>query len=469
VKHYDVVIFGNSLASLVAADNLSKAKKVLLINSSSHWGGHFSSVFKNNEIYDPGMILYEFTSFNSKTEELLSAYNPWKRNDAGKFCNFVYKYITKFLSVHNIKSPKMYLDGEVFDDVLISNNLKSFCEQGFVKKAIKDLRLILENPHCNKMHAKNKLIDDSFNDYDFESVSISNHGVAIHTAIIEPFCKKLLNSSANQILALYHRVPWLPLYYPETLLDILNGERDSLPKTEFSYPDNFCASSLTTKVLLQVKKSKNIDLLEKKIVSAIEKTSDRYCLTLNDGDAVHCKQFVWGGEINHLLKISGAYSDEPEYEKTKICLFFLKVPSEVLVMNFTVLNVIDSSFSIYRIFNQSEASGEDGHFTKLVLEFNVDYFSSIYGKVDDESVRKSILDELIKLKVISNSNQVLCDSLTAQLMRPNKHNYDLVVSAHNKVLQLYPEIHLIGPSSGFFSSSLNDQVIQGLKLAYLLN
>ena len=49
-------------------------------------------------------------------------------------------------------------------------------------------------------------------------------------------------------------------------------------------------------------------------------------------------------------------------------------------------------------------------------------------------------------------------------MMPSQRNMKGCFDEIDSVLDFLPDVKLLGPASGFFSSSFNDQVLQGLKL-----
>jgi len=51
------------------------------------------------------------------------------------------------------------------------------------------------------------------------------------------------------------------------------------------------------------------------------------------------------------------------------------------------------------------------------------------------------------------------------LMLPSAANRAAYEAERRSALAVVPDIMLLGPASGFFSSSLNDQIVQGLQVA----
>lgn len=470
-----VVFFGNSLSVMIGALELAnKGIKVVILNNSTNWGGHFSTINLNDTDYDRGMFLYEFTSFNSSDKESdILTYDPWKRNDSGRFCNLIYKYVSKYINTHKIDAPKMYLNGIIFDDLLISNNLNCLKNIYFYENAEKELEIICSSKERHSLHAINKTTSDLFKAKSYEEVSLINHGPTIHQELIEPYCKKLINCSSKDIIALYHRVPWLPLYYPETLLSNFKNKPQQLSSTEFSNPIGHCAGDFAKYLLAKIKNNENIYLDSKNNLLKID-VSDlgEYHLKLDNGKSLFTTQLAWGAENSALLKALGLSEKNQTYEKCSIALLFLKVPADRIIQKFTVLNVIDANMATYRITNQTQCTGINASNVNLVSEINIDYAESIIGcPANEQELVKLMLNELSKLGVITtieNHEQVILKQLKNTLMIPNKKNREKFLIENEAILNIVPNIHLLGPSSGFFSSSFNDQVVQGIKLATVL-
>jgi protoporphyrinogen oxidase len=470
---FDFIITGGSLASLVATQELSKkGKKIALINPTSHWGGHFSPLQFDGHIFDPGMVLYEFDSFSKNADSDLISYDPWKRNDSGRFCKKIKDFVSQHVSSHVIETPKMFFNDMVFDDFLIANNLRSLlllCSED-INNIKRELSAIINNPEVNQFHASLKLNSKLFENASYYEISVANHGNIFHEKFIEPFCKKLLNISSKDIISLYHRVGWLPLFYPETLLSYISGENMPDLKTNFSYPDGFCSTELSKLLSTKIKDCKNLTIFESSKITDLVTKDSSYEVTLESGEYITAPFLVWGMDSSYLLQILNKKTTNTLFDKSSIGFMFVILPESLLAQSFSILNVLDAEFSIYRISNQTRCSGEVDINVKLSIEFNLNYFSSLYGEnLSDEEIRNKLLTELTRMRIINNelSNDIFTSvkQLKNALMKPNKDNYDKFLNEYKLVCEVDPNIQLIGPSCGFFASSLNDQIVQGLKIS----
>ena len=472
-SNFDYIIIGSSLASLVAASELSKKeKKIALINPSSHWGGHFSPVQIDGYNFDPGMVLYEFDSFFMNIDSRIDSYNPWLRNDSGRFCKKVEAFVSQYISFHSIQAPKMFFNNVVLDDFLIANNLKSlsFLDLKDIECIKAELEGITSNSASNLLHPSLKLKSELFKKKSYYDVSVANHGVTFHEKFIETYCKKVLNLSSREVIALFHRVAWLPLFYPETLLSYINGENNPDLRIKFSYPDKLCATHLTELIFLEIQKSQNITIFESAHIDELTIKNSSYEVLLNQEKKLFSPNLVWGLDSSNLIKILTDKPSNFNYDKSSIGFIFINIPTCKITSKFSVLNVIDRNFSIYRISNQSECSGEMEIFTRLVIEFNLDFFALKYGEnLSDEDIKDKILFELfnmnIFLKIDSSDLFFSIKKLKNVLLKPTLENMNNFTNEFNIYCELASDIKLIGPSSGFFASSLNDQIVQGLKIS----
>lgn len=470
LKEVDVILYGNSLAVMVAAEKLSHIPnyKITVLNPSTHWGGHFSTLTVNGRLFDLGMILFEFTSFNYKNKELISSYNPLRRNDSGRFLDYVDEYISSMVESGNVETPQMYYDGLFYDDFLIANNINSLLTMNLSSGAQVELECIVGDAKNNSLHASKKTTSNVFLSASFHEVSLINHGQQIHNKLIEPYCKKLLNVGSAEVVALYHRVPWLPLYYPETLLSHLKGDPVKLDPTQFRYPLGLPASALTTKILQKLKSSPTVSLVEDASLSDIVQVNQNtFEFAIENEVSYQSTNVVWGSENSRLLNLLDSNRIEENYQKTTVILIFLTIPEDVLLKIFTVLNVVDELFAVYRISNQTILANKTG-LMDLAIEINLNYYYRIYGVSDDSGLLSNVFDELENLGVTSSLPSNLKDSvkiIKSQLMIPNLYNMDLFTREYKDVQNHCPSFHLAGPSSGFFSSSMNDQIIQGLKIS----
>jgi hypothetical protein len=460
-----LMLIGNSLSSMIAATLLARRGiNVVVVNGSPNWGGHFSSVECGGCLWDAGMVLHEFTAYNIQHDiQSIHTYDSAVRYDAGRFCAVVRDFVHSYQHTSEIAAPAMYVEGQVLPDLLIANQLNALGQLPFASAMQAQLLQLVKAKGV--LHASRKHVAPDFQQYSYTEASLANHGSAFHDKVIEPFCRKVLDMDAAAIPALYHRAAWLPLIYPETLLSYLQGEPQRLPATSFSYPVGATVGDLARQLMDEMKKSPRITLIAQH-PRAIIAQGDGYRVEFAGHEAVPAQKLAWSSSVGELLKALALPSQVEEFERTSIVLGFLRVPAHDLKMSFSVLNIVESELSIYRVMNQSLCAGEDSAFVRLVVEANAARLPVDGGK-DGVNWGDAMVEDLLRASILRSGVAVEragIRKMTNSLMRPTFVNERAWARESAVVREVAPQIELLGPASGFFTSSFNDQVVQALKL-----
>jgi hypothetical protein len=463
------IMMGNALSVMVAARELAQSgADVVIVNGSNNWGGHFTSMSVGGIDYDAGMVLHEFTSYNYQSgDEDLNTYNPVIRNDAGRFCKTVRQYVHRYQKTHDIGDLKMFVGREVYDDLLIANSISSLKQMPFASKMKEELQHLLGLPSISALHASKKLVSEEFSRVSFKMASLANHGRIFHSNLIEPYCNKLLNTDTANVMAMYHRVPWLPLFYPETLLSYLDDVPQALPPTVFSYPTGECVGELANKLKAEIQSDSHIHIVNE-YPTHIKKTDEGiYEIGFANHESLRTRSLAWSTNLGDLLKLLGHADRAGNYEKCSFALAFLRIPVTALRLEFTVLSVVDPDILTYRITNQSRCAAENTDMARVVVEINTDYLTKMLAPGLKKDLHTLVFEELLTLGVVTEVDGVEMLKLVELkngLSTPNASNLLTFTNEANAVAEFAPEISLLGPSAGFSSSSFNHQILQGLQL-----
>ncbi len=469
-KAHNFIIVGNNVGALVAAESLSTIHKIALINPTPSWGGHFGGVTMKEEPYDLGMNFFEFTSFNDKSDDILT-YDPSLKNDCGRFFHIVEKYVKAFIDVREVSVPQICWKGLFFNDFMISNSFESLYDLPveLKQKIVAELQEILSKK--NPLHASRKKQNEGlFINNNLKTVSISNHGETFHNEFIEPYCQRILNIRADQIPALFHRIAWAPLIYPETLLKFFERPPEKFPKTRFHYPMAGYFSVLVERLLEKVKRRKNVRIINDKITRIEE--NDNFDLTLNDGSRVNADKMIWSMDIAQYVNLKDEVKADL-FEKTSIAMVFISLPTREVKRKASMMNLIDASHSVYRITNQTYNAGQIDGITKMVAEINYDYYLKNNPGKTEEDLSNHAIAVLKSLNLIEREDcieNVSVKILKNALSLPTLSNYNKFSNAFRRVKDANNgNLLLLAQSSGFVSTSLNDQIVQGLKIGALFN
>ena len=467
-RRSSVVVLGNSVAAMFAAISLDRAGcTVVLVSPSARLGGHFAGLEVAGHIFDAGMVFLEFTSFNMEPGADISSYDPTRRNDVGRFLTVIERTLQEFADWREVPTPRMRVDGSLLPDLLIANQLSSL--HSLAPNMVAKIRYELQELTAGTrgpLHTSRKATDALFLTYDLETVSLANHGQTFHELFIEPFCRKVTAQSTAVCVPPFHRMAWLPLFYPETLLRELDGNPQSLPATVFSYPTAGTLASVVRQVETALRSSPGIAVVAGKPV-ALTTTDGHgpFTLTTSAGQAIHADALVWASAGEELLTLCG-HDTSAAADKTTLVLASVLVRSELVTSNISTILIPESPHLPFRVTNQTYGAGVDEALSRISCEWNVALLPEV---VDRERVGQRVRDALCELNVISRGDavtEVRVDILKGALPLPTGGNVERSVRIGAALDALLPTVPRVGSGAPFGAASLNDQIIQGLKLAH---
>jgi hypothetical protein len=464
MKTFDFAICGNNTGALVAAIELGKKHNVAIINPAPNWGAHFAGFPVNGENFDIGMNFFEFTTFHKPSTDLMS-YNPAVRNDSARFFKLVEDYIASKIEYVEVDAIDLVCNGIYAKDIVMANSLDVL--QKLPKDVLQKIRSEVEDilkKGDKKLHAsQKKLNEELFLNTNYYDVSVANHGQTFHDLFVEPFCKKIFNMSSKDCPSLLHRIAWAPLFYPETLLKGLNGEDDLAP-TVFHYPKKGYFAAITDAFMAEIRANKNITIIAQKINNL--KKNNHYEIEF-DSETISVKQVVWCNDLFSLLQTAKANLFEYTPQKASVTVAFCFVDKSNILKEFSSLYVCDNLNPLYRITNQEySAKKNDSDTIKLVFEYNLEVLNE-FGLDTNEKISNSINSFLIKNDIIKTEikpEKITIKALKNAVNMPTLYNFNNFEKLSNLTRNLLTEVELIGPASGFVSTSFNDQVVQALKI-----
>lgn len=464
----DVVVVGNCVAGLVASRALAQlGKSVMTISPSASWGGHFGAHRIGDHRFDLGMVALEFTSFNEESSPDVLTYRADLRGDCGRFVGLVHDYVEELAPISEVPSPKVMMRSRIYDDMIIANGfdaLKALTDSE-AQTAYDELTLSVGAGRDHPYHASHKLLTDVFERETFDTVSRHNHGATLHRLFFEDFQRKILGSAATRMMARYHRASWLPLYWPETLQSQWSSQPQRLPRTEFHYPKAGYVGAIVDALLDDVRSNPNI-IHVKAAVERVRRANGAWSVLLGSQSEVVARDLIWASSHEHLLLAAGVASSTT-YDRCSISLVFLTIPAAALSTLFGILHVLEPSVAMYRITNLDVCAGSYAEECRLVVELPA---QEDLRPSDSDTLARMVVGDLGRTGLLTSPGGVQIHAvrtLKGVLMSPCRSNLELFTAEKLRLKQLCPDLEVIGPHAGFLAGSLNDQVIQGLRIAAL--
>lgn len=459
-------VVGNNIGAMICALELAnKGNQVRLINPLPFWGSHLVGNKVDGQKFDFGRIIYDFFSYNNDNTSDIKTYDAHVRNDVGRFYSHIRKYIESHIKVNEMSTPQMYFNGEIIDDFLFADSLAVLSKFDEVTKTkIKaELEIIVNGDRS--LHASNKRNpSQEFMNTDFAIVSEANHGKTLHQMLIAPYLDKILESKNPELCAQYHRIPWVPLYYPETLLSNFTDSPQELPKPKFHYPTAGYFAIIIEELERLIKEHKDIEIINDNVDSV--KIGESFTVKLKCQE-LNATNLIWGGDQEQLARALGTEMAPIETRKLPITFTFIRLRSEAVKRQFSVLVVVDEDEIPFRITNQTNCSGRNDEFTKLVIECNPTQLAK--GAKDNSCYEKDlVIQSLISMGIIETPGvieTVAIKRVDKTIRIPNRKNEEIFNHYYKSLTSHKGNIIQLGSSTDFVAISINDQIIQGLRIA----
>jgi len=461
-------VVGNNIGAMICALELAnKGNQVRLINPLPFWGSHLVGTKVDGHKFDFGRIIYDFFSYNNDKTSDIKTYDAHVRNDVGRFYTHIREYIESHIEVNEMSTPQMYFNGKFTEDFLFADSLNVLSELDEQTKAKVKGELIAIVAGDRTLHASNKRNPSvAFMRTNFALVSIANHGKTLHEALIAPYLNKVLESDNPELCPQYHRIPWVPLYYPETLLTYFTDLPQELPKPKFHYPTTGYFAIIIEKLEQAIKEHNNIEIIYDKVESIEVEGASNFAVKLKN-QAFYSNNLVWAGDQEQLAQALKTDSPEEETQKLPITFTFVRLKSEEVKKKFSVLVVVDADQVPYRITNQTNCSGIEDDYTKLAVECNPTQLATAAGESEDDQ-KALIIKSLVAMRIIATPNVVDAISIKRvdkTIRIPNRKNEESFNHYYKSLSSHKGNILQLGTSADFVAISINDQILQGLLIA----
>jgi hypothetical protein len=467
MKQFDYIIYGNNIGAMIAAVELAKRYQVALINPARGWGGTLGGMKINGTNFDIGMNYFEFTSFHTPSDDL-ETYNPQLRNDSARFFHKIEKYVAAHCDFAEVDTPSCYVNDAFYPDFVMSNQLDFLSQlpDNQKDKIKNELEKILEKGIFPLHASQKKQNEQLFVESSFEAVSLANHGETFHALYIESLCKKILNCSSADLPALFHRVAWLPLFYPNTLLDALNGKNVAMPSTIFHYPTKGYFADFIEKINIQIVDNQNIELIFDNQFNII-KQANAYHFAFENATTIAANQLIWCADFPTLLTKANVSFEAQPFAKASIVLGFLAIDSDAVAQLFTSLYVLEKDCALYRLTNQDATAKTNNASSRFIFELNFDVCEAM-GLHDEKAIVSHLQTFLQKSKIFKQSidnEQFIIKIFKNAVNLPLQKNRIYYEYLQGIAKANFDNITYIGIGADFVATSFNDQIVQALKAA----
>jgi len=452
------LLIGNGFAVLAAAVELAgQGQQVTLLTDGKPLGGHFAGMQIQGLDFDFGMVLLEESSATEPGAHLRS-YDPVVRNDWTRFGDRASAWIRSKVDLIKAKTPECLIEGRRIPDYLISNRLDGLTD--------------IPSPHylpkIDPRHAAHKCELGAFDNLTYAEAAMCNHGQVWHERYIEPFVKKVFGVTSADFLARYHRAAWVPLYYPETLQLANLGLPTGLAEYPFWTTQSGHVGQLIKNLSDALKRLPNVTLFTQPIVS-ISKHNELWNITTDDGHVHCCGRLAVGLAPERAGILFGVPVAAPRPAATVSLLFVSVEAARIRSFNGCTM-IVDDAYAAYRLTDHDAVAGLSPSWHRIVLEASPQEITRLHpGKTAEDA----LLDELAKLLGMHLDDErdkasiriLRCSTVQNALPIPTLEQVVRASKNASFLANAAPGAIFTGSLLGYGVASLNDQLIQALKIS----
>jgi len=449
------LLIGNNFAVLVGAYELAlRGHPVTLLTDGKPLGGHFAGMQIDGYGFDIGMVFLEKHETVGDDPDLRT-YDPDLRNDWTRFGNTAGRWMDHQVDLRPVQTPTCLVQGRIVPDYLISNRLDAFAgAAAYVDPAL---------TFVDERHASHKTTAAAFDGLSYAEAAKLNHGEVLHSIFIEPFVRKLLDVSSDSFLARYHRAAWVPLFYPETLAHAQRGELITLPEYKFWTTRNGFVGQLVQNVVDRLVAMRNVTLVTQSVHS-LQHEGALWTAVDESGRAWCGEQLALGltPDRGHTLLGTTPY---PPATGTSVTLLFALVKADAIGQGHGCLMVVDEDYAAYRLCDQDALAALKPDWHRVVLEANPNRLAKQYPGQDFGSALQQELRSLMAIEGEGAVRVLKCVTAKNALVLPTGELVKNMAAACSTFAGVTSGATLTGNLLGFGVASLNDQIVQGLKIA----
>jgi hypothetical protein len=464
----DAVLVGNNLAVLVAAAELGSAgREVVLITDGRPAGGHFRGLRVADTDFDIGMVTLEQLGSGSAGPADgpdLAEYRADRRYDWTRFADLVDRWQERHVELRRVPTPEVLVEGRRWPDHLMTDRLDVVATLGSPPSTL----VSRDDP----AHVSNKTTGAAFDVLTYQEAAVLAHGPDVQRRLVTPFAEKVLGPALGPLLARYHRVAWLPLYWPETVADVCAGRPTAVTEHAFWTTSTGSVGELVRALERRVAALPTVTVDLATVDSLVPAAGGWQVRTSAGGVFVH-PQPVLGLAHDRVAALLGIPA-VPRPGGSPVTVLFALVRGSAIREPVACLLVADPEFLTYRVTDQDLAAGLDPEWRRVTVEAGPEA-NRLTAEGADVSVL--LVAELCRLYGM-DAGTMDADHPDVRVLRTMTAAGALSVpsaavvaadrAAAEAILDACPTALLTGALLGTAVNSLGDQVVHGLAVAQRL-
>ena len=449
------LLIGNGLAILIGAYEIARrGQAVRLLTDGKPLGGHFAGTEIDGQGFDLGMMMLEEV-IPARTGADLRTYDPSVRNDWTRFGDRASRWLREHVDLVRVPTPECLLEGKRVPDYLIANRLEAMVGADAPNRVSRN----------DPRHPSHKYESGIYDSLTYAQASSLNHGARLHERFIEPFVRKLMGVSSDAFLARYHRAAWVPLFYPETLAQAVRSDPTGLVEYPFWTTPKGYVGQLVLDIREKLKKMPHVSVLTAPLRS-LRQQNGKWIAVLNSSDTYESSRLALGLTPDRACVLLGIPMSTTSLAAS-VTVLFAKVRSDRISTPQFCTMLLDDELSAYRLSDQDALAGLDPEWHRVTIESSPQLLASRYPTVSAEAALKHELAALLGVPEFDDVAITPLKCFTAQnaLAVPTAKEVARASALSAALALVAPGAVLTGSMLGYGMASLNDQLVQGIKLS----
>jgi len=449
------LLIGNGLAILIGAYEIARhGQAVRILTDGKTLGGHFAGTEIDGQGFDVGMVMLEEV-IPARAGADIRTYDPNVRNDWTRFGDIASRWLREQVDLVRVPTPECLLEGKRVPDYLIANRLDAMFGA--------DAPTIL--PRSDPRHSSHKNEPGIYDSLTYAQAVVLNHGASFHERFIEPFVKKVMGVSSEAFLARYHRIAWVPLYYPETLARAVCSNSTGLLEYAFWTTPEGYVGQLVLDLHEKLKRMPHVSILTTPLKSLREE-SGRWIAVLNNSENYESSRLALGLTPERTCVLLGIPISATSLAAS-VTVLFAKVRSVSISDPQSCTLLMDDKLSSYRLTDQDALAGLDPEWHRVTIESTPKLLGSRYPTLKEGDALKHELAALLGVPEYDESAIRPLKCITAQnaFAVPTAKEVARASGLSAAIALAAPGAVLTGSLLNYGVASFNDQLVQGIKFS----
>ena len=364
-----LLVVGGTIAALVAADAVAQqGREVDLLVPGGRVAGGFLPLLRDGRRLDLGPRIIELGYDESPSASPpFSAYRPGPHGHR-PFLAHIDRLVRELAGADlvPITAPQIQRAGTRAHDFVLGGDL---VDLPLLLTDEEVLAVIRETTEIVERLGPEGLLGDpgALASMDLAMASQQTHGATFHDTVIAPLAAKVSGGGAAAVIAELRRKIWLPLLWPQSLLEAALGTLTYRPRRPMHTVLGGGMGALVERLLQRLDHSGAVTRHDVGAVRSLERSGPQTTVTFEDGAFWRAADVVLGVGADETFRLAGEHGSA---DRERGVFVWLDVARDDLGEVPSVLFVLDPDVPLFRV---TENTGErGGHHTTLVCEMATD-------------------------------------------------------------------------------------------------